>query len=36
MTKGELKLVGKIVDILGKHRFRSLGFDIPRGKVTAQ
>ena len=32
-TKGELKLVGMIADILGKNRLRNLGFD--RGKVTA-
>ena len=25
-----------IADILGKNRLRNLGFDIPRGKVTAQ
>ena len=36
MTKRELKLVGKIVDILGKNRLRSSGFDIPRSKVTAR
>ena len=35
-TEGKLKLVGMIVDILGKNRPRSLGFDIPRGKVTAR
>ena len=34
-TKGELKSVGMIADILGKNRLRNLGFDIPRGKVTA-
>ena len=36
MTKGELKSVGMIADILGKNRLRNLGFDIPRGKVTAR
>ena len=36
MTKGELKSVGMIVDILGKNRLRNLGFDIPSGKVTAR
>ena len=25
-----------LADILGKNRLRNLGFDIPRGKVTAQ
>ena len=35
-TKGELKSVGMIVVILGKNRLRNLGFDIPRGKVTAR
>ena len=33
--KGELKLVKEIKKILGKNRFCNLGFDIPRGKVTA-
>ena len=31
-----LKLVGMLVDILGKGGLHNLGFDIPRGKVTAQ
>ena len=31
-----LKLVGMLADILGKDGFRNLGFDIPRGKVTAR
>ena len=31
-----LKPVGILADILGKNRLRSLGFDIPRGKVTAR
>ena len=31
-----LKLVGMLADILGKGGLRNLGFDIPRGKVTAQ
>ena len=35
-TKGELKSFGMIADILGKNRLRNLGFDIPRGKVTAR
>ena len=34
-TKGVLKPVGMLADILGKNRLRNLGFDIPRGKVTA-
>ena len=36
MTKGVLKLVGMLSDILGKGGLRSLGFDIPRGKLTAR
>ena len=35
-TKGVLKLVGMLVDILGKGGLRNLGFDIPRGKLTAR
>ena len=35
-TKGVLKSVGVLVDILGKGGLCNLGFDIPRGKVTAQ
>ena len=35
-TKGVLKPVGRLADILGKNRLRNSGFDIPRGKVTAQ
>ena len=35
-TKGALKQVGMLADILGKNRLCNLGFDIPRGKVTAQ
>ena len=31
-----LKSVGMLADILGKGGLRNLGFDIPRGKVTAQ
>ena len=31
-----LKLVGMLVDILGKGGLHNLGFDIPRGKVTAR
>ena len=34
-TKGELKLVGTLADILGKNGLRNLGFDKARGKVTA-
>ena len=36
ITKGVLKPVGMLADILGKGGLRNLGFDIPRGKVTAQ
>ena len=36
MTEGKLKLVGMLVDILGKNRLLGLGFNIPVGKVTAQ
>ena len=36
MTKGVLKSVGRLADILGKGGLRSLGFDIPRGKLTAR
>ena len=35
-TKGVLKSVGMLVDIFGKGGLRNLGFDIPRGKVTAR
>ena len=35
-TKGKLKSVGMLSDILGKVGLRNLGFDIPRGKVTAR
>ena len=31
-----LKSVGMLADILGKGGLRNLGFDIPRGKVTAR
>ena len=31
-TKGKLKSVGMLSDILGKGGLRNLGFDIPRGK----
>ena len=34
-TKGKLKSVGMLADILGKGGFRNLGFDLPGGKVTA-
>ena len=33
-TKGVLKLVGMLADILGKGGLRNLGFNIPRGKVN--
>ena len=36
MTEGKLRPVGMLVDILGKNRLCNLGFDIPRGKVTAR
>ena len=35
-TKGVLKSVGMLADILGKGGLRSLGFDIPMGKLTAR
>ena len=36
MTKeGMLRSAGMIADILGKNRLHKLGFDVPRGKVTA-
>ena len=35
-TKGVLKSVGMLANILGKGGLRSLGFDIPRGKLTAR
>ena len=35
-TKGVLKSVGMLADILGKGGLRNLGFDIPKGKVTAR
>ena len=35
-TKGVLKSVGMLADILGKGGLCNLGFDIPRGKVTAR
>ena len=35
-TKGVLKSVGMLADILGKGGLCNLCFDIPRGKVTAQ
>ena len=35
-TKGVLKSVGMLADILGKGGLSNLGFDIPRGKVTAR
>ena len=35
-TKGVLKSVGMLADILGKGGLRNLGFDIPKGKLTAR
>ena len=35
MTEGKLKSVGMIADILGTHRLRRLGFNIPVGHITA-
>ena len=35
-TKGVLKPVGMLADILGKNRLCNLGFDIPRGKSTTR
>ena len=35
-TKGVLKSVGMIADILGKNRLRRLGFNIPVGPLTAR
>ena len=35
-TKGKLKSVGMLADILGKNRLRRLGFNIPVGKLTAR
>ena len=35
-TKGVLKSVGMLADILGKSGLRNLGFDIPKGTVTAR
>ena len=34
--EGKLKSVGEIAEILGKNRLRNLGFDIHKGKLTAQ
>ena len=36
MTKGVLKPVRMLADILGKNRLRRLGFNIPVGKLTAR
>ena len=33
---GKLRSAGVIVEILGKNRLCDLGFDIPKGKLTAQ
>ena len=35
-TKGKLKFIGMLADMLGKGRLRNLGFDIPKGKLTAR
>ena len=35
-TEGKLRLVGMLVDILGKNRLHRLGFNIPAGKATAR
>ena len=35
-TEGKLKSVGMLADILGKNRFRRLGFNIPVGPITAR
>ena len=35
-TKGKLKSVEMLADILGKYRLRRLGFNIPVGKLTAR
>ena len=35
-TEGKLKSVGMLADILGKNRLRTLGFNIPVGKLTAR
>ena len=35
-TKGGLKSVGMIANILGKGGLRNLGFDLPRGKLTVR
>ena len=35
-TKGVLKSVGMLADILGKGGLRNLGFDIPVGRITAR
>ena len=36
MTKGVLKSVGRLADILGKNRLHRLGFSIPVGRITAR
>ena len=35
-TEGKLKSVGMLADILGKNRLRTLGFNIPVGRITAR
>ena len=35
-TKGKLKSVGMLADILGRNRLHRLGFNIPVGSITAQ
>ena len=36
MTKGVLKSVGMLADILGKNRLRRFSFNIPVGRITAR
>ena len=36
MTKGVLKPVGMLADMLGKNRLRRLGFNISVGRITAR
>ena len=35
-TKGVLKSVGMLADILGKNRLHRLGFNIPVGRITSR
>ena len=34
--EGKLKSVGEMAEILGKNRLHNVGFDIPKGKLTAR